>query len=195
MTEETNNDQLPENPSGTPPTPESPAGAPEPVPAEQQLAQVKDLLLRKAADFENYKRRSEQDAGMLMRLGKENLVLAFLPVLDDLERSLKAGKEQPDPVAFYKGVEIILQKSQKILEAQGVRPFETVGRPFDVEYHDALLQVQRADVPPHTVLEEVERGYTMHGKVIRHAKVIVASGESNLTAPNASSPEVGGEAG
>ena len=195
MAELPNNDHLPENESGAPPASETPTGAPETVPPEQQLAVVKDLLLRKAAEFENYKRRSEQDAGMLMRIGKENLVLAFLPVLDDLERSLKAGKDQQDPAGFYKGVELILQKSQKMLEAQGVRPFETVRRPFDVEYHDALLQVQRPDVAPHTVLEEVERGYMMHGKVIRHAKVIVAAGETNITAANGGAPEVGGEAG
>lgn len=156
--------------AATPPAAESSAPT-----AEQQLAQLKDLLLRRAAEFENYKRRVEQDSSAIVRMANEGLVQAIIPIVDDLERSLKAGKENQDFGAFYKGVEMIAQKMMRVLESQGVKPFETVGTPFDVLLHDALMQLPRTDVPPSTVLEEVQKGYSMHDKVIRHARVIVSA--------------------
>lgn len=141
----------------------------------QALADTyKDQFLRKAAEFDNYKRRTEADFLNIIRNANENLLLSLLPVVDDLVRSLKAGKDQKDPEGFYRGVELIFQKLSKELEAKGLLPFESVGKPFDVGYHDALLQVPRSDVPPHTVIEEVERGYMLNDKVLRHAKVIVS---------------------
>jgi molecular chaperone GrpE len=71
-------------------------------------------------------------------------------------------------------VELIYNKMVKILEKQGLVPFESLGKPFDVEYHDALMQIPREDVPPSTVVEEVERGYMFNDKVLRHAKVVVS---------------------
>ncbi len=143
--------------------------------AEKQAAYYKDLLLRKAAEFENYKKRVENDSALIVRYANEDLITEILPILDDFERSLKLTKDQKDFETFYKGVELIYQKLLKILEFQGVKPLETVGKEFNVEYHDAVLQIPKADVPPHTVIEEVEKGYTLHDKVIRHAKVIVSA--------------------
>jgi molecular chaperone GrpE len=96
-------------------------------------------------------------------------------VLDDFERSLKHRKESKDNNALVKGIELIYQKLVKVLEGRGVKPFDTVGKEFNVEYHDALMQIPRSDVPHHTILEEVEKGYTLNDKVIRHAKVVVSS--------------------
>lgn len=144
----------------------------------------KDQFLRKAAEFENFKRRTEADYGNSIRMASEGLILALLPTISDFMRSLKAGQEQKDYDAFYKGVELIYTKMMKTLEARGLQPFDSVGKPFDVQYHDALLQVPNADVPPHTVLEEIEKGYKLNDKVLKHAKVIVSSspaGESTQT--------------
>ncbi len=142
-----------------------------------QLAETyKDQLLRKAAEFENYKRRTDQDFSNLIRNANENLLLSLLPVLDDLERSLKHGTNRSDPDSFYKGIELIRSKLGTVLEGQGLAPFDSVGKPFDVEYHDALMQVPNGEHPKDTVVEEVERGYTLNGKVLRHSKVIVSSG-------------------
>jgi len=99
-------------------------------------------------------------------------------VLDDFERSLKHSKEIKDNDAHIRGVELIYQKLVKVLEGRGVKSFETVGKEFNVDYHDALLQVVREDVPPHTVVEEVEKGYMLNDRVIRHAKVIVSAAPS-----------------
>ena len=189
MADEHNNlDQTPE--------PEPPQETVEPGPVDalteeleeaRQLADsYKDQLLRKAAELENYRRRTEGDISNIIRNANEGLLLSLLPVLDDFERSLKhrgdAGGD--DPIA--KGIQLIYTKLLKILEGHGLLPFESVGRPFDVQYHDALLQMPSADHPPQTVVEEVERGYKLNDKVIRHAKVIVS-------APPAGDPPVSGD--
>lgn len=142
---------------------------------EKQAAMYKDQLFRKAAEFENYKRRTESESMTFARFAGENIIAQLLPVLDDLARSIASGKEKYDNDPFYKGVELINAKFTKTLELQGLKPMETVGKEFNVDYHDALLQVPRADVPPHTIIKEVEKGYLLFDKVIRHAKVIVSS--------------------
>ncbi|MBX2992565.1 MAG: nucleotide exchange factor GrpE [Bacteroidetes bacterium] len=142
---------------------------------QAQVDSFKDQLLRKAAEFENYKRRTEADSINLIKNANEGLIVSLLPILNDFMRSLKAGAENRDYDAFYKGVELIHNKFSKILELQGLVPFDSVGKPFDVEYHDALLQMPKEGVPPHTVIEEVERGYKLNERVLRHAKVIVSA--------------------
>ncbi|MFA6542131.1 MAG: nucleotide exchange factor GrpE [Bacteroidota bacterium] len=142
---------------------------------EKQSAVLKDQVLRKAAEFENYKRRTENETLSLAKYAGESIITQLLPILDDLSRSLKSGKEKFESDPFYKGVELIYNKFVKQLEGQGLKPLETVGKEFNVDYHDALMQVPRADVPPHTIIEEVESGYMLFDKVIRHAKVIVST--------------------
>ena len=142
---------------------------------QAQVETFKDQFLRKAAEFENYKRRTEADAINLIKNANEGLLISLLPILNDFVRSLKAGSENRDYDAFYKGVELIYNKFSKILEMQGLVAFDSVGKPFDVEYHDALLQMPKEGVPPHTVIEEVEKGYKLNDKVLRHAKVIVSA--------------------
>jgi molecular chaperone GrpE len=141
---------------------------------ESSVNQLKDQFLRKAAEFENYKRRVENDIGERIRFANEDLIYEILPVVDDFERSLKSAKTHTQFEVFYQGVDLIYQKLLKILAAQGVQPFESVGKQFDTAYHDALMQMPKKGVPPHTVIEEVEKGYLYHDKVLRHAKVIVS---------------------
>lgn len=142
---------------------------------------LKDQLLRKAAEFDNYKKRIENDLYNITRFANENLIEKLLVVLDDFERFLQHAQEentdsQNDP--FVQGVDLIYNKMVKILEQQGLSKMNTTGQPFDVNIHDALLVMPNTDsnTPPNIVIKEVENGYTLHDKVIRHAKVIV-SGE------------------
>ena len=111
--------------------------------------------------------------------------------MDDFERSLKLSKDTRESEAFAKGVELIYQKLLKFLDTQGIKQIDSLGKEFDVHYHDALLQIPRNDVPPHMVIEVVEKGYMLDDRVLRHAKVIVSttppeSGgiESGSTAPS-----------
>src|SRR5512140_464728 len=143
--------------------------------AQATAEMCRDQLLRKAAEFENSKRRVEIDQINFVRTANERLIGLLLPVLDDLSRSLQIGEEQKDYDAFYKGVEMIHNKFLKVLESQGLSAFDSLGTPFDVDLHDALLQVPREDVPPNTVVEEVERGYKLYDRVLRHAKVVVSA--------------------
>ncbi len=151
------------------------------VELETAVNQFKDQLLRKAAEFENYKKRTESDYGSIIKFSNEELIGKLLPVLDDFERSLKAKKETNAQSAgeagnvFVQALELISSKFKKILEAQGLKHFDVVGMPFDPQLHDALLQMPKNDVPPHTVIQEVEKGYMLHDKVLRHARVIVSS--------------------
>ncbi len=142
---------------------------------QKQVDQYKDMLLRKAAEFDNFKRRIENETTNIVKFATESLIDDLLPVVDDFERSLKHSKESKESDAIVKGVELIYLKLVKVLEGRGVKAFETVGKEFSVDYHDALMQVPRKDLPPHTVIEEVEKGYMLNDKVIRHAKVVVSS--------------------
>ncbi len=144
---------------------------------EKSVELYKDQFLRKAAEFENFKKRMEIDHLNVTRYANEGLVFELLPVLDDLTRSLKIGKGRREFGSFYKGVELIHSKLLKTLEAQGLKPIEALGQEFDVDYHEALMQMAKENVPPHTVIEEIEKGYMLYDKVIRHSKVIV-SGDS-----------------
>jgi molecular chaperone GrpE len=155
---------------------------------EKSVELYKDQFLRKAAEFENFKRRMENEYLNITRFANETLITEILPVIDDLTRSLKAGKARREFGAFYKGVELIHSKLMKILEARGLKAIEALGEQFNVDYHEALMQVQKEDVAPHTVVEEVEKGYMLHDKVIRHSKVIVAGNSEDTTRETPSEP-------
>ncbi len=154
---------------------------------ESVIAVNKDQLLRKAAEFENYKRRIEQNSINFAKYASENIILDLLPIIDDLSRSLKSGKDKSEDDPFYKGVELILAKFNKILESQGVRVMESIGKEFNVDFHDVMMQIPRTDVAPHIIIDEIEKGYFLNDKVIRHAKVIVAA---SLPEPAEQSEEV-----
>ncbi len=166
--------------------PELKETAPELEEARKQIDYYKDLMLRKAAEFENYKRRTENEAASVFKYANEDLLEELLPVMDDFERSLKQSRENTDYDALLKGIELIYQKFSKVLEGRGVKAFLTEGKEFSVDFHDAVMQFPRADVPPHTVIQEVEKGYMINDRVLRHAKVVVstAPAEEPVHAPN-----------
>ena len=143
--------------------------------AEKQVEFYKDQLLRKVADFDNFKKRAEAESASVFRYAKADLIQELLPVIDDFERSLKLARDRRESEPFARGVELIYQKLTKFLQTQGVREIESLGKEFDVHFHDALLQVPRSDVPPHVVIEVVDKGYTLDDRVLRHAKVVVST--------------------
>ncbi|MCX6134081.1 MAG: nucleotide exchange factor GrpE [Ignavibacteriales bacterium] len=165
--------------------------------AEKQVEYYKDLLLRKVADFDNFKKRMENDSAATLKYAKVDIIQSLLPVIDDFERSLKLSKDRRESEAFAKGVDLIYQKLVRFLDTQGVKEIDSLGKEFDVHYHDALLQVPRIDVPPHVVIEVVEKGYSLDDRVLRHAKVVVSTTPDDHGAhdvkgsPNASNPGTG----
>jgi molecular chaperone GrpE len=148
-------------------------------------AVLREQVLRKVAEFENYKRRTRDEKDALLKYGAEGVISELLPVIDDFERSLAAGREHHDFESFYNGVEIIYGKLLRVLQNRGLAPIEAVGKPFDVDFHDALLQVPSTDVEPGTVLDEAEKGYLLHDKVLRHAKVTVSRAADETTEDDA----------
>jgi molecular chaperone GrpE len=149
---------------------------------EKQNLELKDALLRKAAEFENFKRRNENDQLSIIKYAAESFIKNILPVYDDLERSLSHIDEGANPGGFEstkKGLMLVFEKFGKILDNQGIKKIDAKGKPFDVHFHEALMQQPAQGVPPHTVLEVLEPGYMYKDRVIRHAKVIVSQEMDN----------------
>lgn len=145
---------------------------------EIQVKEWQDKFLRKAAEFENFKRRTEADQFNLINYAAESFIVKLLPVVDDFERSLQHIDKNSNIDAVKEGIKLVYEKFLKVLEDQGIKKMKVKGEPFNVEYHDALMQKKDDSVPSHTVLEEIETGYLYRDKVIRHAKVIVSEESS-----------------
>ena len=141
---------------------------------EKEIGDYKDKFLRKAAEFENYKRRVENDQVNLLKYAAESVIIKLLPVIDDFERSLVHIKDAKDVESIAEGIKMVYDKLMKILADQGVKPIEAVGKPFDVHYHEAIMQMNAENAEPHTVVEEFEKGYMYKDRVIRHTKVAVS---------------------
>jgi molecular chaperone GrpE len=139
---------------------------------KQELEQTKELMLRQAADFDNFRKRKQKESLELLQYARENFLKELLPIVDDFNRFLQTIPKNDD--VQWQGVKLIHEKLTGILKSQGLVAMEPVGKPFDPEFHDALITVPREDVPPGTVVEVHENGYMMNGKVLRHAKVIVS---------------------
>lgn len=144
---------------------------------ETENETLRDQRLRAIADLDNARRRAQQDVLNTVRYANEELLRKLLPILDDFSRSVEAGSEAKDSAAFYDGVVMIKNKIVKTLEELDVKKIDAVGKPFDVEYHEALMR-QPSEQPEDTVVTELEPGYIYKDKVIRHAKVIVSAGEA-----------------
>ncbi len=137
----------------------------------------RNSLLRKAAEFENYKKRTETEIAGYLKYASENVVRQLLPVYDDLNRSIESVEkgETKDFETLKQGVLLIYDKFRNVLLQEGLEEIDILGKEFDVNTCDALLQVPREDVPPHTVVDVAEKGYKLKDKVIRFAKVIVSA--------------------
>ncbi len=140
--------------------------------AQQEIATLKDSLLRKAAEFENYRKRTLKEKTELLLNGGENTISTILPVLDDFERAL--ADKTDDIQALRKGMELIYSKFVKTLEGLGVKKIETEGADFNVDFHEAVAMVPgMGDDKKGKVIDCVQTGYKLNDKVIRHAKVAV----------------------
>ena len=136
--------------------------------------ELKDQLLRKIAEFDNYKKRTDRETLQLIQNANEKLILTLLPVLDDLERFFQHIEEQKNIESILEGIQLIYKKLTDILEKEGLESMKTVGENFDPEMHDALMQKEEEGSQSGTIVNEYSKGYLLNGKVIRHAQVIVA---------------------
>lgn len=149
-------------------------------------------LQRVSADFLNYQKRVSREVDEARQYGNSELAKAFIGVLDDLERAIehsRANHPQDDPLMI--GTELVFKKALDVLKRFGIDTVPTVGKMFDPTVHEALMQQPNADVPPLTILSEVQRGYTIKGRLLRPATVIVAAaeGEPGVSASQPSEEE------
>jgi molecular chaperone GrpE len=178
-------DNLPaEEPGSTPETAEIPVPEGEHFPideeaptatAEQLLAEEKDKYLRLYSEFDNFRRRSSKERIELMQTAGKDVIVQLLGVMDDFERALTlTANLESTAKASLEGMELIYKKLSSILEARGLKPIEARGKPFDVEFHEAITRFPApSEDQKGLVIDEVEKGYTLNGHVIRFAKVVV----------------------
>jgi molecular chaperone GrpE len=141
---------------------------------QAELAEAKNQLLYKAAEFENYRKRTLKERAELILNGGEKALTAILPILDDMERAIANGAKTDDPQVLREGMELIYQKFVKTLEAQGVTKIETKDADFDTDLHEAVAMVPgMGDDKKGKVIDCLQEGYKLNDKVIRHAKVAV----------------------
>jgi molecular chaperone GrpE len=136
------------------------------------LAELEDRLLRTAADFENYKKRAARERDEYVKLANERLVKELLPILDDLERALTAAAEHEE-AALEEGVRLVHRSLASVLERQGLRAIDTEGK-FDPHVHEALLS-QPSEAEEGSVIDVVQKGYTLGDRVVRPARVVIAA--------------------
>ena len=170
--------------AGTPERPDEPARADGPADAApaDALAETRaraddfeDRWKRSAAEFQNYRRRTEQERGEWLRSANAALIRELLPVLDDLERALQHVPADEADSEWVKGTRLVERKFRQILERQGVAPIEAVGQPFDPALHEAVGGTGTV------VAQEYQRGYTMHGRVLRPSIVVVGEPQAAET--------------
>jgi molecular chaperone GrpE len=145
---------------------------------DEELKSLNDKYLRLAAEFDNFKRLAQRDQRDQIRFGNEHLLKELLPVVDNLERAIKAAKDNTSTDGLVQGVELTLKQLQGVLGKFGVQSIPTMGQPFDPSGHQAVASVPSAKVPDKHVVEEFQRGYRLHDRVLRPAMVTVSSGSN-----------------
>jgi molecular chaperone GrpE len=144
---------------------------------EKERDELKEQVLRVAAELENYRRRTLKEKREMIDYANERLLFNLLSLLDDLGKAVEAGKNAVDCDSMLTGLDLIYQKALKLFENEGVKIMEnTVGKPFDVNEHEAVMRMP-SELPEDYIISEVQPGYILKDKVLRHAKVVTSAGE------------------
>ena len=169
-------DAVPDSDSEEPVTEEKSAEEEVPDAKEEPAAEPdwKERYARTLADFDNYRKRMARDREELAQFAAKDILKDLLSTVDNLALALDKAENKEDP--FVQGVKLAYDGFLKVLADHGATPLDSVGEPFDTNFHDALAQLPSADVPEGTVMNEVKRGWLPHGKLLRPAQVVVSSG-------------------
>lgn len=154
---------------------------------EEQLASAKaeasdyhDRMLRMAAELDNYKKRASRELEDIKKYATENLIRQLLSVVDNLERAIaSASPDNTNDQGVVDGVALTLTEITKILEKHHVSPIKALGEPFDPAFHQAMCQEESTDQPPNTVVQEFQKGYLMHDRLLRPTMVVVSKAAQN----------------
>ena len=161
----------------------NPTAAP---PAEDREAALREQLLRLAADFDNFQKRARREKDEVRRFGTDRVLTDVLPVIDNLERAL-AHSDSHDTTPVIIGIRMVAKQFHDVLLTHGVKPYDCVGKAFDPEKHEAVSQQPSPDHAPGTILQELQRGYMIHDRLLRPARVVVTSAASTPSSPDTES--------
>lgn len=145
----------------------------------EEVTGLNDKYLRLAAEFDNYKRLAQRDQRDQIRFGNEHLLKELLPVVDNLERAIKSSREGAGNDVLIQGVELTLKQLTGALTRFYVVPVETIGRPFDPSTHQSVTSVASETVPKQHVVDEFQRGYLLHDRILRAAMVSISTGQTD----------------
>lgn len=157
----------------------------------EQVAKLDDQLLRAAAEFDNYKKRTARRFEQIVQSGQDQILLEILEVMDNFERALVPNGEQDDPNAYREGMLLIYEQLKTLLGKYELTPIDAVGKPFDPNLHEAMMQTESDEYPEGTVAIEVAKGYRQGDRVIRHSKVGVVRAAEKEDAESKGSAEDG----
>ncbi|WP_437278974.1 nucleotide exchange factor GrpE [Sorangium sp. So ce375] len=163
-----------------PPTPEDKLGE-----AQAEAARLREQLLRTAADFDNFRKRSRREVEEAQRRGRETILKDLLPVFDNLERAASHAESAPDVKSVAEGVRIVTKQFVDTLDRMGIKRIAAVGKPFDPSVHEAIQQIDSTEHPAGVVIAEVQPGYMLGDYLIRAAMVVVSKGSPVDPAPAA----------
>lgn len=142
--------------------------------AQARIAEYDDRYKRLFAEFENFRRRTAKERIEMITGANADLLKDLLPVVDDLNRAVKAGDAGQDAAAFAEGVKLVQNKLRNTLERKGLKPFDSIGEPFDADRHEAITQIPApTEDLKNKVVDEIEKGYMLGERVLRFAKVVV----------------------
>lgn len=140
---------------------------------QQELAELRDKYIRLMSDFDNYKKRTSRERIELIGTAAQDTLTALLPVLDDFDRAQNLTDEQKKTDAFQEGIQLVYNKLSNILQQRGLEPMESTGLDFDPDRHEALTEIPApTEALKGKVVDTIERGYLLRGKIIRYAKVV-----------------------
>lgn len=141
---------------------------------QTELKETRDQLLRALADIDNVRKRGQKDREEAAQFGSQNLLSDLLPVIDNLERAISAG-DKATVESLLEGVNLTLRQFQETLKRHGVEPIEGAGQPFDAQLHEAIMRAEPTEEhPAGTVVDEIRKGYTLRGRLLRPSLVKVA---------------------
>ena len=143
-------------------------------PLKEKVDELNDKVMRQMAEFENFRKRTDKEKAQMFEQGQANVLEKLLPVIDNFERGLAAVPEAEKEGAFADGMNKIYKQLMKQMEDLGVTPIEAVGKEFDPNLHNAVMQVESADYESGFVAQELQKGYMFHDTVLRHSMVAVS---------------------
>ena len=142
---------------------------------KEKIDGLEDKVRRQMAEFDNYRKRTEKEKDQMFSMGEKSVIEKMLPIVDNFERGFSVVEEEDKDDAFVAGMQKIYQQLVKQLADLGVTPIEAVGKEFDPEFHNAVMQVESEELPSGTVAQELQKGYMFHDQVLRHSMVSVVA--------------------